>query len=200
MTEKNNLKALVVEDSVVTQRLLSIFLERMGFEVTLIDNGVDALKKVKEARFDIVFLDVIMPVVDGYAVCKILKGSPETKSIPVIMLTSKDGMFDKVRGKMSGADVYLVKPIKHAALLTAVCKYYPVANGALDVTYAQPSTQKLDQAEAPKVEQEKPKSRPQERTQAKSSPVRRVASAGSTNHKVISIADKIRQARINRGK
>lgn len=133
--KNQNLKALVVEDSIVTQKLITIFLKRIGFDVVTIDNGVEALKLLREQHFDIIFLDVVMPEVDGYTVCKFIKSNEATKSIPVFMLTSKDGMFDKVRGKMSGSDIYLVKPISHVALVKSIAKFYPLRNGVLDIKH-----------------------------------------------------------------
>ena len=135
MHNKKRLRALVVEDNLVAQRYISVFLERVGFEITLIDNGVDALKLLKNNRFDIIFLNVIMPVIDGYAVCKKLKTNPVTKVVPVIMLASKKGVVDKMRGKMSGADVFLVKPIRYVELINAVGKFFPVSKGQLNTGY-----------------------------------------------------------------
>ncbi|MFK8011395.1 MAG: PleD family two-component system response regulator [Marinicellaceae bacterium] len=180
------LKALVVEDSIVTQRLISIFLTRMGFEVVFIDNGVEALKLLKENHFDIIFLDVIMPEVSGYSVCKFIKSSMATKSIPVIMLTSKDGMFDKVKGRMSGADVYLVKPINHRELVKAVSKFYPISNGELQISYKKEdniSKENPSMQHYPKPNVEFPKKGGSQKDQ-------------NTN-KIISIADTIRKSRIN---
>lgn len=126
-------KALVVEDSLVTQRLMTIFLEHMGFDVEFVENGRDALIAVKSSDYNIIFLDVMIPIIDGYRVCKTLKASALTKDIPVIMLTSKAGMFDKVRGKMAGTDIYLTKPIIHTKLLMAVNKFFPITKGVLDI-------------------------------------------------------------------
>lgn len=192
------LKALVVEDSLVTQRLVFIFLKRMGFEVKLIDNGVDAIKILKNNHFDAVFLDVIMPEVDGYSVCKFIKSRPITKSIPVIMLTSKNGMFDKVRGKMSGADVYLVKPINHCDLINAVNKFYPITNGILDVNYDSLQLTK-DKVKTPSF------SMPLSKEKAKkpsytSQQIQNNKALDHKTNKVISLAEKIKQDRIRNNK
>lgn len=127
------MRALVVEDSLVTQRLITLLLDRLGFEVAIVENGADAIKAAKTTRCDIIFLDVMMPMLDGYQVCKILKANKSTKGIPVVMLTSRDGMFDKVRGKMAGSDVYLTKPLQHKDLLSATAKFFPIRNGVLDL-------------------------------------------------------------------
>ena len=117
-----NLRALVVDDCATVRRLMDLTLRPMGIEVEFADNGEDALALVKGAGYDIVFLDVLLPGIDGYHVCKVIKGDKRMKNTPVIMLTSRDSAFDKVRGIMSGTDVYLTKPLERAELLRAMKK------------------------------------------------------------------------------
>lgn len=116
------IRALVVDDSTTVRRLMDLTLRPMGIEVEFADRGEDALVLAKNRAYDVVFLDVMLPGIDGYRVCKAIKGDKATKHTPVIMLTSKDSAFDKVRGIMAGTDVYLTKPIDRAALLAAMSK------------------------------------------------------------------------------
>jgi twitching motility two-component system response regulator PilG len=114
---------LVVDDSSTMRRLMDITLGQLGMQVEFADCAQDALNLLKGRRYDLVFLDVVLPDMDGYRVCKTIKGDKQTKMTPVIMLTSRDTAFDKVRGKMSGADSYLTKPLDRAALLQAIGKH-----------------------------------------------------------------------------
>jgi len=124
----NTIKALVVDDSSVIRRLMSIALERMGLEADFVENGEKALRRLDEtnAEYDIIFLDIMMDGMDGYKVCKLIKSKPNTKEIPVIMLTSRDGAIDKIRGKLSGADHYLTKPVKMLEFKKTIRTYVPV--------------------------------------------------------------------------
>ena len=122
---KNKLKALVVEDNILTQRLVGIFLEKLGFDSVMLENGQEAIKEVKETKFDIIFLDIMMPKLDGYETCKIIKTDKNSKDIPVIMLTSNDGFFDKIKGKRAGTDVYLTKPVKYDEIVETIKKFFP---------------------------------------------------------------------------
>jgi twitching motility two-component system response regulator PilG len=116
------IRALVVDDSTTVRRLMDLTLRPMGIDVEFADRGEDALALVKHRNYDIVFLDVMLPGIDGYRVCKAIKADKATKHTPVIMLTSKDSAFDKVRGIMAGTDVYLTKPLERTALLAAMKK------------------------------------------------------------------------------
>lgn len=120
-----SVKALVVDDSTTVRRLMDLTLRPLGVEVEFSDRGEDALVLVRQRGYDIVFLDVMLPGIDGYRVCKTIKGDKFTKHTPIIMLTSKDSAFDKVRGIMAGTDVYLTKPIERVALLAAMQKVLP---------------------------------------------------------------------------
>lgn len=119
------IKALVVDDSTTVRRLMDLTLTPIGIEVEFADNGEDALALTRRRGYDIIFLDVMLPGIDGYRVCKEIKSDKATKHTPVIMLTSRDSAFDKVRGIMAGTDVYLTKPLDRAALLGAMKKFLP---------------------------------------------------------------------------
>jgi twitching motility two-component system response regulator PilG len=114
---------LVVDDSSTMRRLMDITLSQLDMQVEFADCAQDALTLLKSRRYDLVFLDVVLPDMDGYRVCKIIKGDKLTKLTPVIMLTSRDTTFDKVRGKMSGANTYLTKPLDRSVLLQEIGKY-----------------------------------------------------------------------------
>ncbi|WP_051235629.1 response regulator [Marinimicrobium agarilyticum] len=106
-------KALVADDSLAVRRQLEIEFERMGCDLTVVADGEAALAAVKKAHYDIIFLDVIMPGLDGYSVCKSIRRTELNRKTPVVMLTSKSSHFDRIKGKLSGCDTYLTKPINH---------------------------------------------------------------------------------------
>jgi len=124
-------RALVVDDSTSLRGLMELTLGPMGISVEFADNGEDALTMIGRREYDIVFLDVILPGIDGYRVCKAIKNDKATRHIPVIMLTGKDTAFDKIRGVMSGSDVYLTKPLQKSALISALNKCLPSWQDAL---------------------------------------------------------------------
>ncbi len=112
--EKNDRqKVLVVDDSLPVRKALDMKLTLMNYEVELAFNGEQALNLIQDKNYDSVFLDVVMPGIDGYEVCKRIKRDKAKKHIPVIMLTSKSSPFDKVKGKLAGCDTYLTKPVEH---------------------------------------------------------------------------------------
>lgn len=104
-------RALVVDDSLPVRRQVGMALEKSGIEADFAEDGESALKLFKDNAYDIVFLDVVMPGVDGYEVCRTIKRDKAKKDIPVVMLTGKSSPFDKVKGKLSGCDTYLTKPV-----------------------------------------------------------------------------------------
>jgi twitching motility two-component system response regulator PilG len=123
-TQKTNGKArkiLVVEDSAMARKALVRVLA--GYETVEAADGFEALGKMGEENPDLVLLDLILPKMDGYAVLAAMKKDPKYKNIPVIVLTSRDALFDKLKGKMSGTDEYLTKPIKPKEVLDKVKKY-----------------------------------------------------------------------------
>ncbi len=116
-------KVLVIDDSNTIRRSAEIFLKQGGYEVVLAEDGFDALSKVNDHEPDVIFCDILMPRLDGYQTCAIIKRNPRFTHTPVIMLSSKDGLFDKARGRMVGSQDYLTKPFTKDQLLQAVAQY-----------------------------------------------------------------------------
>ena len=125
--ETSGLKVLVIDDSNTIRRSAEIFLKQGGYEVLLAEDGFDALSKVNDHGPDLIFCDILMPRLDGYQTCAIIKRNPKFAGVPVIMLSSKDGLFDKARGRMVGSQDYLTKPFTKDQLLQAVEQYRPAA-------------------------------------------------------------------------
>lgn len=120
-------KVLVIDDSNTIRRSAEIFLKQGGYEVVLAEDGFDALSKVNDHLPHLIFCDILMPRLDGYQTCAIIKRNPKFAGVPVIMLSSKDGLFDKARGRMVGSQDYLTKPFTKDQLLQAVEQYRPAA-------------------------------------------------------------------------
>ena len=118
-------KVLVIDDSKTIRRTAETLLAKEGCEVFTAVDGFDALSKIADHRPDIIFVDIMMPRLDGYQTCAIIKRNPRFAHVPVIMLSSKDGLFDKARGRMVGAEDYLTKPFTKEQLLRAVSQYRP---------------------------------------------------------------------------
>ena len=116
-------RVLVIDDSNTIRRSAEIFLRQGGHEVILAEDGFDALSKVNDHTPQIIFCDILMPRLDGYQTCAIIKRNPKFAQVPVIMLSSKDGLFDKARGRMVGSEDYLTKPFTKDQLLQAVEQY-----------------------------------------------------------------------------
>ena len=114
------IKVLVIDDSNTIRRSAEIFLKQGGHNVLLAEDGFDALSKVNDHDPDLIFCDILMPRLDGYQTCAIIKRNPRFSAVPVIMLSSKDGLFDKARGRMVGSQDYLTKPFTKDQLLLAV--------------------------------------------------------------------------------
>jgi twitching motility two-component system response regulator PilG len=124
-------KVLVIDDSNTIRRSAEIFLKQGGYEVLLAEDGFDALAKVNDHSPNVIFCDILMPRLDGYQTCAIIKRNARFANTPVIMLSSKDGLFDKARGRMVGSQDYLTKPFTKDQLLQAVAQYAAV--GTSDV-------------------------------------------------------------------
>ena len=116
-------KIMVVDDSATVRKLISGKLEKSGHDVICAVDGIDALDKIKEFVPDLVLLDIMMPQMDGYQVCKFIRGNEATKNVPVVMISGKDGFFDKVRGRMSGTTGYITKPFGPEALMKTIESY-----------------------------------------------------------------------------
>ena len=120
-------KVLVIDDSNTIRRSAEIFLRQGAYQVVLAEDGFDALSKVNDHVPDLIFCDILMPRLDGYQTCAIIKRNPRFARVPVIMLSSKDGLFDKARGRMVGSEDYLTKPFTKEQLLRAVEQHLRVA-------------------------------------------------------------------------
>jgi twitching motility two-component system response regulator PilG len=116
-------KVLVIDDSNTIRRSAEIFLGQGGHQVVLAEDGFDALAKVSDHQPELIFCDILMPRLDGYQTCAIIKRNPKFSHVPVIMLSSKDGLFDKARGRMVGSEDYLTKPFTKEQLLKAVQQF-----------------------------------------------------------------------------
>jgi len=114
------LRILVVDDSATIRRSAETMLSKDGCEVITAENGFEALSKITRHKPDLIFVDIMMPRLDGYQTCAIIKNNAEFRNTPVVMLTSKDGLFDMARGRVVGSDQYLTKPFTREELLGAV--------------------------------------------------------------------------------
>ncbi len=118
-----DMKIMVIDDSSTIRRSAEIFLGQAGYKVVLADDGFDALAKMNDHKPALIFCDILMPRLDGYQTCALIKKSAKFHSTPVIMLSSKDGLFDRARGAMVGSDAYLTKPFTKDSLLKTVREY-----------------------------------------------------------------------------
>lgn len=125
----SGLKVLVIDDSNTIRRSAEIFLKQGGHEVLLAEDGFDALSKVNDYLPDLIFCDILMPRLDGYQTCAIIKRNPKFSNVPIVMLSSKDGVFDKARGRMVGSQDYLTKPFTKDQLLHTVQEFGSAKQG-----------------------------------------------------------------------
>lgn len=116
----DGLKVMVIDDSKTIRRTAEMLLQRVGCEVETAVDGFEALAKIADYHPDIIFIDIMMPRLDGYQTCAIVKNNPDFADTPIIMLSSKDGLFDKARGRIVGADEYLTKPFSKDELYDAL--------------------------------------------------------------------------------
>ena len=121
------IKVMVVDDSRTIRRTAETLLEREGFTVITADDGFEALSRMVESEPDIVFLDIMMPRLDGYQTCSVIKSNGRFRATPVIMLSSKDGIFDKARGKLAGSEQFITKPFTREDLLEAIQQHVHVS-------------------------------------------------------------------------
>jgi twitching motility two-component system response regulator PilG len=122
----SGVKVMVIDDSNTIRRSAEIFLVQAGCKVILAEDGFDALAKISDHQPDVIFVDILMPRLDGYQTCALIKKNARLASTPVIMLSSKDGLFDRARGRMVGSDQYLTKPFTKDSLLKTVGAHAPV--------------------------------------------------------------------------
>ncbi|RLA35916.1 MAG: response regulator [Gammaproteobacteria bacterium] len=116
-------KVMVIDDSKTIRRTAETLLKREGYVVVTATDGYESLSKIADERPDIIFVDIMMPRLDGYQTCALIKNNREFRNTPVIMLSSKDGLFDKARGRIVGSEQYLTKPFTKDDLLSAIRRY-----------------------------------------------------------------------------
>jgi twitching motility two-component system response regulator PilG len=125
------MKVLVIDDSNTIRRSAEIFLKQGGHDVMLAEDGFDALAKVNDYQPNLIFCDILMPRLDGYQTCAIIKRNAKFAGVPVVMLSSKDGVFDKARGRMVGSEDYLTKPFTKDQLLQTVQQFGAAQEGVM---------------------------------------------------------------------
>jgi twitching motility two-component system response regulator PilG len=123
MANPNSVKVMVIDDSNTIRKSAEIFLVQAGYQVLLAEDGFDALAKISDHQPDVIFCDILMPRLDGYQTCALIKKNSRLSATPVIMLSSKDGLFDRARGRMVGSDEYLTKPFTKDSLLKTVAAH-----------------------------------------------------------------------------
>ena len=117
------LRVMVIDDSKTIRRTAETLLKKEGCDVLTAVDGFEALAKISDQKPHIIFVDIMMPRLDGYQTCALIKNNPQFRPTPVIMLSSKDGLFDKARGRIVGAEQYLTKPFTRDELLGAIQRY-----------------------------------------------------------------------------
>ena len=121
----DGLRVMVIDDSKTIRRTAETLLKREGAEVVTATDGLEALAKIADHQPQIIFVDIMMPRLDGYQTCALIKNHQMFRSTPVIMLSSKDGLFDKARGRIVGSEQYLTKPFTREELLSAIRTHVP---------------------------------------------------------------------------
>ncbi len=119
----SGIKVMIIDDSKTIRRTAETLLKKEGCDVITATDGFEALSKITDSRPDIIFIDIMMPRLDGYQTCALIKRNKSYKDTPVILLTSKDGLFDRARGRIVGSDQYLTKPFTREELLGAIKEY-----------------------------------------------------------------------------
>jgi len=120
-----DLRVMVIDDSKTILRSAEIILSKQGCSVLTVENGFESLSRIAEFNPDIIFVDIMMPRLDGYQTCALIKSNQEFADTPIIMLSSKDNLFDKARGRLAGSDKYLTKPFNSDDILNAIRDYLP---------------------------------------------------------------------------
>jgi twitching motility two-component system response regulator PilG len=119
----SGLRVMVIDDSKTIRRTAETLLKKEGCDVLTAVDGFEALAKISDQKPNIIFVDIMMPRLDGYQTCALIKNNAQFRGTPVIMLSSKDGLFDKARGRIVGAEQYLTKPFTRDELLGAIHRY-----------------------------------------------------------------------------
>lgn len=123
LNEFAGIKIMVIDDSRTIRRTAETLLKKTGCEVITAEDGFEALAKIIEQKPDLIFVDIMMPRLDGYQTCSLIKNNPIFKATPVIMLSSKDGLFDRAKGRIVGSEQYLTKPFTKDELLATVRQF-----------------------------------------------------------------------------
>lgn len=132
------MKILVIDDSNTIRKTAEALLSRAGYQVTTAVDGFESLAKIADDPPDLIFVDIMMPRLDGYQTCALVKNNRRYRHIPVVMLSSKDGLFDKARGRIVGADAYLTKPFSRQEILDVVTQIAASPDAASDPEQALP--------------------------------------------------------------
>ncbi|KAB7624472.1 twitching motility response regulator PilG [Alkalilimnicola sp. S0819] len=119
----DGLKVMVIDDSKTIRRTAETLLKKEGCDVITATDGFEALAKIADYRPEIIFIDIMMPRLDGYQTCALIKHNQSFRATPVIMLSSKDGLFDRARGRVVGSEQYLTKPFTRDELLSAIRRH-----------------------------------------------------------------------------
>jgi twitching motility two-component system response regulator PilG len=119
----SGVRVMIIDDSNTIRRSAEIFLVQAGCQVVLAEDGFDALAKIADHQPEVIFCDIMMPRLDGYQTCALIKKNPRFQATPIVMLSSKDGLFDRARGRMVGCDQYLTKPFSKDSLLQVVATF-----------------------------------------------------------------------------
>ena len=121
------LKVMIIDDSKTIRRTAEMLLAKAGCDVVTAVDGFDALAKIADSNPDLIFVDIMMPRLDGYQTCSLIKNNADFAAKPVIMLSSKDGLFDKARGRIVGSDEYLTKPFSKEELFDTIERHRPAS-------------------------------------------------------------------------
>ncbi|HEU0028595.1 MAG TPA: response regulator [Ktedonobacterales bacterium] len=114
---------LVVDDSPTVRKIVQLTLQRENIQVVTAGDGLSALAAVSDTQPDLILLDIVLPRMDGYNICHLVRNNPEYRDLPIIMLSGKDGIFDKMRGRLAGSTEYITKPFDSSELVQAVRRY-----------------------------------------------------------------------------
>ena len=118
--ELQSVKVLVIDDSKTIRKSAENLLTKEGYDVITATDGFDALAKIADSKPEIIFVDIMMPRLDGYQTCALIKNNSEFRTTPVVMLSSKDGLFDKAKGRIVGSDQYITKPFSRDELIGTI--------------------------------------------------------------------------------
>lgn len=130
----SDVKVMIIDDSKTIRRTAELILQKAGCQVITAVDGFESLALIVDHKPDIIFVDIMMPRLDGYQTCAVIKHNLVFQNIPIIMLSSKDGLFDKARGRIVGAEQYLTKPFTGEELLTAIKRFVNPKDGLTKTT------------------------------------------------------------------